>query len=488
MITLKNISKSVGEKILFENISFKLGEGQKVGLVGPNGVGKTTFLNIILGETEPDSGSVIVSNETLGYLPQKLLVGSNEEVGQYLLSFLKQKWEVHTVDTVLARVGLTGMNKKTLIAKLSGGQKMKVVLASILLTEPTTLVLDEPTNNLDAQSLDWLEKFVKNFDGKILLVSHDRYFLDACVNKIVELDQFSHKIAEYGGNYSSYKEQKSLNQQNQLSDYKRQQGREKHMREWISQKQQQLTHHPSTKVARQLQAMKTRFEREIVRDQLDKPVGYKSFSAGSLGNQLHKGKACITIQDFQIHDLLTIPTLVILGQERIQLLGSNGSGKTTLLKSILGQEKFYTGSIEIGNAVSLGYYSQEHEVLNPQESVLDAFMRQTNLKDESRARSTLGKFLFSKQHVFSQIKNLSEGEKARLLIAMIMHQGNDFLLLDEPTNHLDLESREVLAQALKEYEGGFLVVSHDRYFIQEIGIERTLTIRGQKVESEVTRR
>jgi ATP-binding cassette, subfamily F, member 3 len=481
MIIIQNVSKSTTDKVLFAGISFKVGEGQKVGLVGPNGVGKTTLLNIIAGLDEPDSGSVNVSQERIGYLPQKLVADSSTEIGEYLQPYLKEVWMDYQIDEMLGKVGLKQVGRRTLITKLSGGQKMKVGLAGVLLSEPTTLILDEPTNNLDVASIEWLERFVQNFPGKVLVVSHDRFFLDACVNKIIELDPFSHQIEEYGGNYTAYREQKEVRHQHHQEDFRRQQLKEQHMKDWIVQKQEQLKYHPSNKVARQLQAMKTRMAREIDGERIARPQTYSSFKVQSIGDSLHDKKTVLMINDFSIHQLLQVPQLHIQGQERINLLGPNGAGKTTFIKSILGLSQFYTGSIELGPNIQLGYFSQEHELLDPNETVIKTLLKHVAQADETAARTILGKFLFSKDRVFSQVQFLSEGEKARLHLAILILQKNDFLLLDEPTNHLDLESREVLATALSEYPGGFLVVSHDRYFLQQIGITRTLVIKNGKI-------
>lgn len=481
MLNVQHITKILSDKSLFEDISFKISDNQKVGLVGPNGAGKTTLLNIIAGKDDADSGQVLLSNEVVGYLPQKLITSANEEIGRYLTTFLKEEWEDYRIDEVLAQVGLKNIPKRTLISKLSGGQKMKVGLAGLLLTDPTLLLLDEPTNNLDMPSITWLERFVQHFPGKVIVISHDRFFLDACVTKILELNPYTHKITEYGGNYTEYKALKQAHHEHQESEYRLQQLKEKHMLEWIAEKRQQLQYHPSNKVARQLKAMKTRYEREIVQQKIDKPKVYQSFKAESLGQQLAKQKGVISLYDFSVFDLLNVNELHIFGQDRIHLQGPNGTGKTTLLKSILGLLNFYSGEIEIGPNLRMGYFSQEHELLSLDTPLIEVFMQQTDTFDEAKARSVLGAFMFSKQKVFSNTKYLSEGEKARLLIAILICQNNDFLILDEPTNHLDLESREVLADALKDYPGGFIVVSHDRYFLQQIGINRVLTIAGKHI-------
>lgn len=481
MINIQNITKTVGNKLLFSNISFKIGEGQKVGLVGPNGAGKTTLLRIILQEIEPDTGRVLLAQEKLGYLPQKLQTSAGTTIKNYLNQFLISDWEEYKIGEVLGRVGLGKISQQTPIAKLSGGQKMKVGLAGVLLGEPTTILLDEPTNNLDLTSIRWLEKFVHNFAGKALIISHDRYFLDACVNKIIELNPQQHNIIEYGGNYTSYKEQKESQFGHQMTAYKLQQKQERHMKEWIAEKQQQLQHHPSNKVARQLKAMKTRFQREIEEQRLDKPTNQRSMSLSNIAGQLHKSKTIFLLKNFALYDLLAVPELLVLGHDRISLSGNNGAGKTTLIKCILGLANFYTGEVEIGTQVKLGYFSQEHELLQMENTVIGAFLLQSAVKSEAQARGILGRFLFSKQRIFSQVNTLSEGEKARLLLAIIVHQHNDFLFLDEPTNHLDLDSREVLATALQNYAGGFLVVSHDRYFLEQVGINRNWHIQQQQI-------
>lgn len=236
MLSLKNITKSVINKTLFENITFKLSDNQKVGFVGPNGTGKTTLLRIIAGLEEPDEGSVQISGEVIGYLPQKITANGKVMIYEYLIECLQNEWEDYKLKTVLAQTGLGKIDQTTLVSNLSGGQKMKLGLAKILLLDPTLILLDEPTNNLDIESILWLEKFVKNFEGKVLLVSHDRSFLDNSVNKIIELDYFTHQIHEYGGNYSYYLKEKKRRQINILSDYKIQQKKEQQMTSWIKEK------------------------------------------------------------------------------------------------------------------------------------------------------------------------------------------------------------------------------------------------------------
>lgn len=487
MITLKNVTKSTATKVLFENISFKLADTQKVGFVGPNGSGKTTLLKIIAGFEEPDRGEINTSGEVIGYLSQKIDADESTMIYEYMYKALKNDWQEYTIKTSLARVGLGKVDQSEPISTLSGGQKMKLGLAKILLNEPTTLLLDEPTNNLDMQSLLWLEKFVKRFEGKVLLVSHDRAFLDNCVNKIIELDHFNKTIHEYGGNYSEYLIQKAERQKNLLAEYNLQQKKEQHMQDWIHERQERLKYHQSVKGARQLKAMKSRMKREVDDNRVLKPQEYSAFTVDSIANAMRKQKSILILKDFKIPGLLECDELYLFSHNRIYFAGKNGTGKTTFIKTVMGVLKNYEGELTLNDQAKIGYFSQEHELLRPNESLIDNFIRLTPVKSGVEARKILGAYLFPGDTVFGNTKYLSEGEKARLIFAILITQKNDFLLLDEPTNHLDLQSREVIETALKEYEGGFLVVSHDRYFINTIGINKIIEIRD-KVIQEVKKR
>jgi len=478
MLTLKDITKSTATKLLFDKISFKLSENQKVGFVGPNGSGKTTLLKIIAGLDEADSGEINKSGEVIGYLSQKIDANESTMIYEYMYKALKNDWEEYTIKTSLARVGLGKVDQSNPISSLSGGQKMKLGLAKILLNEPTTLLLDEPTNNLDMQSLFWLEKFVKRFEGKVLLVSHDRAFLDNCVNKIIELDHFNKTIHEYGGNYTDYLVQRKEKQKNMLAAYNLQQKKEQHMEDWIKERQERLKYHQSVKGAKQLKAMKSRMKREVDDDRVIRPQEYKSFSVDSIANTMHKQKTIFGLENFKIPGLLQCEALYVFSHNRIYFSGKNGSGKTTFIKTIVGKLDNFEGMINLNETAKIGYFSQEHELLKPDESVIDNFIRLTTVKSGIEARKILGKYLFPGDTVFGNSRYLSEGEKARLIFAILITQKNDFLLLDEPTNHLDLQSREVIETALSEYEGGFLVVSHDRYFVNNIRINKLIGIKN----------
>lgn len=483
MIKVENITKTFGSKTILDGVSFVISKNEKVGIVGPNGTGKTTLLKIILRDEEGDSGFVDVGKEKLGYLPQKVTFESGQTVQGYLVGGLDKAWEGYKIDRTLVLAGLEPSIRNSLMEKISGGQKTRVAIARLLLSDPTILLLDEPTNNLDLLGIGWFENFVKNFDGTVLVISHDRTFLDNTVCKILELDPFTHKVEEYSGGYSDFVVQRHARMQKQLEDYERYQTKKAKMEEWIALKRQQLAIYINPKVGSQLQAMKHRYEREIVENEVEKPRDYKNIKLAKLANESHPSKVIFHVENAIYPNIVSCKELTIFGTDRVHLQGINGSGKTTLIKMLLGLVKNFSGVVKKGEKVKIGYFAQEHEVLDNLQTVIKDFINKTNITNEDQARKILGKFLFTENRVFQKIESLSQGEKVKLVIAILTNQDNNFLILDEPTNHLDLESREVLEYSLNEYGGGFMVVSHDRYFIKQIGINRELDIRsGELVE------
>lgn len=481
MIQLNQIYKSYGEKILLENVSFSLSPNNKVGLIAPNGSGKSTLLRIIQGLEEPDRGFVSLVHEEIGYLSQQLDVVEGETIYHYLISHINGEWEEYKIDTALSEVYLQ-VGRETLISSLSGGQKTKLGIARLLLHDPTTLLLDEPTNNLDLESIKWLEQFIKQFQGIVIVVSHDRTFLDHVVGMIFELDPYSHELNIYQGGYTDFIQEKTKRFEKQMDMYSDYEEKKKTMEEWIAKKKEQLSVHRNPKVGRQLQAMKTRYEREILNRPVEKPLEYKKIKITSIGEDSYKKKVVFYIQSLEYKNLFTCQKLTITAGDRVHLTGNNGVGKSTLIKILLGKQSGYKGDISKGNGIKIGYFAQEHELLDNKKTVIDEFMTSTTVGSEEEARKILGRFLFVANTVFKKVESLSYGEKVKLIIAELIYQQNHFLILDEPTNHLDIESREILEEALNNYEGGFIIISHDRYFVKKIIFNSNLSIVDGKIK------
>ncbi len=483
MIQVVGVSKKFGNREILENVSFTISNNSRIGLIGLNGAGKTTLMKIILKQEEPDSGSVVYIDEFVSYLPQVIEFDENDTVFSYLYKEIKEEWEDYKIEKCLYDVGLEKIDRQMFVKDLSGGQKTKLGFAKILMNDPTTLLLDEPTNNLDLETLEWLENFLKNFYGNIFVISHDRKFLDNVVDRIFELDPRSHNISEYVGNYSDFCIEKAKRIEKEIAAYNRQQKKIKEMEEWIALKTQQLTFYQSPKVARQLQAYKKRTQREAEKLP-EKHIDNKKIKIKEISESVNANKLIFRVNSLKYKNLIYCKNIDCYGGDRIHLEGKNGCGKTTFIKILLKQISDYSGNITFGNNLKIGYFSQEHETLNDELSVVNEFISNSNIKNEARARDVLGCFLFVGDRVFDKVKSLSQGEKVRLMIAELINQDNNFIFFDEPTNHLDIDSREVLESAISAYKGGYLMVSHDRYFVENIGINRKFEItNGSLVNS-----
>ncbi|NTU46157.1 ABC-F family ATP-binding cassette domain-containing protein [Candidatus Roizmanbacteria bacterium] len=475
MIQTYQLHKSYGTKAVLHNVSFTLSPKDKVGFVGPNGSGKTTLFRILLGNEKPDAGSVSLGKEIIGYVPQILECKESETVYDFLQKEITKEWESYKIEMVLAEVALSA-DPSTPLSHLSGGQKTKVSIARVLLKDPSVLLLDEPTNNLDIPTMHLLEQFVHRFQGSMCVISHDRAFLDNTMNSIIELDPFEHTVLRYSGGYSDYLEEKLHRYEVRQNEFHQFSEEKRTMEEWIARKKVQLSIYRNPKVGRQLQAMKTRYEREFVKNTIDKPQRYKKISLHDFGDTSYQKKVIYFIDHMSYTDIVSCDSLTICGGDRIHLKGNNGSGKTTLVRLLMQEYQPSQGSIVVGVDIKVGYFSQEHEALQSDKQVIVCFMDQTKLENLSTAQRILGAFLFRGREVYKPVSLLSQGEKVRLIIAILAHQDNQFLILDEPTNHLDIESREVLEQALNDYKGGFIIISHDRYFLQQLDINKELEI------------
>ncbi|ULL19059.1 ABC-F type ribosomal protection protein [Paenibacillus sp. H1-7] len=521
LLQVSGITKSYGINTVLSNISLQIEPRERIGLVGVNGAGKSTLLQIIAGEMSYDSGDIFKAKETkVGYLKQNSGLNSDKSIWEELRSVFDHLHEAEkelrkleammsdpavlanekqTEDTmkryaslsewfkeqggyeadarirgILHGMGFGDFAPDTVINTLSGGQKTRLALAKMLLQAPDLLLLDEPTNHLDIQTLTWLEGYLRSYSGAILVVSHDRYFLDALVNAIYEIERTTSK--RYTGNYTRYVEIKQADYEIQLKQFEKQQEEIAKMEEFV---QRNIVRASTTKRA---QSRRKALEKM---DRLDKPMGELKRASFAFEVEQPSGKEVLQVSGVSVSydsskPLLKDVSFQLRRGDTAALIGPNGIGKSTLLKTLIGDQQPDKGDIRWGANVRIGYYDQEQKGLNPNNTVLgevwDAF---PNL-EEARIRTVLGSFLFSGEDVFKKVSSLSGGEKARVSLAKLMLEKANVLILDEPTNHLDLFSKEVLESALIDYEGTLLFISHDRYFLNKMA-EQMLELSGDGV-------
>lgn len=503
ILSCNNISKSFGTDVIIKSCSFNIEDHEKAAIVGINGAGKSTLLKIITGIEPADTGLVtLAKDKTLGYLSQQQNLNSDNtiydellSVKQYILdmeaqlrsienqmksaddtaletlmkkySDLNHEFELNNgyaykseITGVLKGLGFAEEDFTLNVNTLSGGQKTRVALGRLLLSKPDIILLDEPTNHLDMESISWLENYLLNYSGAVLIVAHDRYFLDKIVSKIIELDNGNATV--FSGNYTDYASKKAILRNMQLKEYLNQQREIKHQEEVIT-KLKQFNREKSIKRAESREKMLNKMEfvdkPEILNDKMDIKLEPNVISGNDVltVDNLTKGFYGTVLFDnicFQIKR-----------GERVALIGSNGTGKTTILKLINGIIPADSGSIYLGAKVNIGYYDQEHHVLDPDKTIFDEIRDAYPDLNNTQIRNTLAAFLFTNEDVFKYIKDLSGGERGRVSLAKLMLSNANFLILDEPTNHLDITSKEILENALNSYTGTVLFVSHDRYFI-----------------------
>ncbi len=505
ILACQKITKAFGGDTILQDINFIINEGEKAALIGINGAGKTTLLKIITGEYEADSGEVVLQRgATMGYLSQVIDVTSRRTIYEEMLDakkdIIEMEQKIHTLEQDISRLsgeklenamesyslltdrfeksngyawkseivgvlkglGFTEAEFDTPIHTLSGGQKTRVALSRILLTQPDIILLDEPTNHLDMDAIRWLETFLSNYRGAVLIVSHDRYFLDRVVSKVIEIE--AGKSQTFLGSYSQYAEKKKAQRDAQMKLYLNQQQEIRHQEDVIT-KLRSFNREKSIRRAESREKMLNKMEL------VDKPVVLNSRMRISLEPEVTSGNDVLTIENlsksFENKPLFRNLNLSIHRGEVVGLLGANGTGKTTLLKIINRHLRPDSGKIHYGAKVSIGYYDQEQHVLNDENTIFDeisdAYPKLTN----TRIRNVLAAFLFTGDRVFQKIGTLSGGEKGRVSLAKLMLSNANFLILDEPTNHLDIQSREILEDAINDYEGTVFYVSHDRYFINQ---------------------
>ena len=505
ILNCHQVSLSYGTDVILDNISFHIEEHEKAAIIGLNGAGKSTLLKIITGELSADHGDVTLARGcSIGYLAQHQDISSDTTIYDELMSVkqdlvniyrrlrdieqemkhadeetlaslyntydrLNHEFEAGNgyalqseVTGVLKGLGFAESEFKTPVNALSGGQKTRVCLGRLLLTKPDLILLDEPTNHLDMQAIAWLENFLVNYPGAVIIVAHDRYFLDKVVTKVVEIE--NHQGRVYKGNYTAFAEKKAQLREAALKAWMNQQKEIRHQEEVIS-KLRQFNREKSIKRA---ESREKALEKTV---RLDKPQEVRAYMHLSLTPDIQSGNDVLYVENlskaFGSHRLFEGIHIDIKRGEKVAVIGSNGTGKTTILKIINGLVPPDTGTIRFGSNVHVGYYDQEQQVLNMDKTIFDEISDTWPSMTHTRIRSVLAAFLFTGDDVFKYIRDLSGGERARVSLAKLMLSDANLLILDEPTNHLDIASKEILEQAISAYSGTVLCVSHDRYFINQ---------------------
>ena len=516
ILSCNNITKTFGTDTILSDCSFHIEEREKAAIVGPNGAGKSTLLKIIMGRLPADDGTVTISKDkTLGYLAQHQNLSSDGTIYDELLSVKKdiialeekireteQQMKNATgeqLDTlldqytkmnhqfelengyayqseivgVLKGLGFTEDDFSLPVNTLSGGQKTRVALGKLLLSRPDIILLDEPTNHLDMESIRWLENYLLGYNGSVIIVAHDRYFLDRIVTKIIEIEN-TH-VTVFSGNYTAYADKKKILRNMQLKEYLNQQREIKHQQEVIT-KLKQFNREKSIKRAESREKMLDKLE------VVDKPAEINDKMNTELNPSVISGNDVLSVSHlskaFDDNTLFTDISFDIKRGERVALIGNNGTGKTTILKIINDILPADSGEIKLGSKVTIGYYDQEHHVLDPDKTLFDELQDAYPDLNNTQIRNTLAAFLFTNDDVFKYIRDLSGGERGRVSLAKLMLSNANFLILDEPTNHLDMVSKEILENALNSYTGTVLYVSHDRYFINTTAT-RIIELVGQ---------
>jgi ATP-binding cassette, subfamily F, member 3 len=508
LLQVNQITKSFGAEVILSNIKLEIQTRDRIALVGRNGAGKSTLLKIISGQMSYDSGEITKPKDvTMGYLAQNTGLESDRTIWDEMLlvfeTLLQQETKLRELEQQMAdpnvyenadvyqrilkeydelqvrfkdsggyqyeadiRSVLHGLNFQdfdyhTKISTLSGGQKTRLALGKLLLSKPDILILDEPTNHLDIETLSWLEQYLQGYDGAVLIVSHDRYFLDKVINQVYEISRNASK--KYIGNYSKFLQYKAENYEKDLKQFERQQQEVAKLQDFI---QRNIARASTTKMA---QSRRKKLEKM---DRMDRPLGDEKSANFSFSIDRQSGNDVLKVDNLSIgyDDGLISKGLSFNVQktDSIALVGPNGVGKSTLLKTLIGRLTSLHGDFSFGSNVSIGYYDQEQAELSSNKTVLNELWDEYPMMNEKEIRTILGNFLFSGEDVLKPVTALSGGEKARLALSKLMMQKANLLILDEPTNHLDLDSKEVLENALIDYPGTIIFVSHDRYFINRI--------------------
>lgn len=515
ILSCHHISKSFGSNVIIKDASFHIEEREKAAIVGINGAGKSTLLKIIMEQLTPDSGEVILAKgATIGYLSQHQELSSHNSIYEEILTakaeIIQMEQQIRTIEVQMKQ--LTGQELEQMlntytrlthefemqngyayksecvgilkglgfeeddfnrgVSTLSGGQKTRVALGKLLVTKPDIILLDEPTNHLDIRSIEWLETFLQNYNGTVIIVAHDRYFLDRVVTQVIEME--SGMATSFQGNYSQYVTKKEMLTQAKLKAYENQQQEIKHQEQVIT-KLKSFNREKSIKRAESREKMLDKIER------IEKPLVVESKMNITLEPSKLSGNDVLTVRgltkSFTNLPLFDHLDFDIKRGETVAIIGENGTGKTTLLKIINQVIPMDSGEIQLGSNVEIGYYDQEHQILHMEKTLFDEISDSFPDLTNTKIRNTLAAFLFTEDDVFKKIGSLSGGERARVSLAKLMLSDANFLILDEPTNHLDIESKEILEQVISNYTGTVLYVSHDRYFVNKTA-DRILDLKN----------
>lgn len=523
VISVSNLAKEYPGKEVFSGLSFNLEKGDKAGLVGINGAGKSTLFNILTGKLRADEGKIFIPQEVkVGYLEQILSIDSHMTIYEYCLAIfddmirleedirdLEKKMSQEKDEEKLAEIMEEYTRKSDLfhqkngyaikselegtltamgfdredfdkeIAVLSGGQKARVELAGLLLEKPDLLLLDEPTNHLDIKAINFLETFIKNYQGTVIIISHDRYFLDATVNKMMVLEYG--RLTSYNGNYTTFMTQRKKDRDVYLHQYKSQQKEIERQEEIID----RLKNLGGSKRKRGISQSRSRQKLLDKMEKMEKPIELQDTMSLKFSPRIQSGMDVLKVEklakSFDYREIFKNISFDIYRNERAAIIGDNGVGKTTLFKIILKEEMPDQGTVKLGQSVNIGYFDQEQKSLNLENTIFDeireAYPRLTNFE----IRSYLAKFMFYDEDVFREISELSGGERARISLLKLMISDCNFILMDEPTNHLDIDSKEILEDAILDFEGTLLIISHDRYFLNKIA-SKILDMQNDQID------
>lgn len=501
ILNVQQLKKEFGDDVLFEDVSFSLNDNDRLALIGPNGNGKSTLIKIILNEVDKTSGEVVLAKgTTIGYLSQDVITNLDnnlyDEVESVFSSLIEQEKKLkemedeislnpnnvelieeygikqndflekggynyhYLINMMLSKFGFYKEDLTRTISSFSGGERTKIAFVKLLLIKPNLLILDEPTNHLDISTIEWLEQYLKGYEGALLFISHDRYFIDALANKIVELENKTSSF--YKGNYTYYVEEKKLRYEQLLSKYNNQQKEIARLKRFIE------FYKPKPRFVARAKDREKKLEHMKI---IDKPVTENNFLKLSFQGNVYEGKEIISVKDLTIgYDKPLIKNLnfSLYGKDRIAIMGSNGCGKTTLLDALINHKHILNGEIKYVRNVNVGYIKQHQIDLNPDRTIFEEMQFNFPSLGEKTIYNYLGRFNFDYEDSSKKIAILSGGEKTRIVLAKIMLENYDVLVLDEPTNHLDMVTRQALILALQAYQGSIIFVSHDRYFVDEL--------------------